>query len=70
MVSVYKTNVNSQNQASFVVQTLREHFPDRVINFDLEDCDKILRIEGRENDPPSVIILLNQIGFYCDELPD
>lgn len=70
MVNVYKTNVRNHKQATFVVQVLNERLPGRVINFDLEDCDKILRVEGRENDSPSVIALVNQIGFHCDELPD
>jgi hypothetical protein len=70
MVNVYKTNVNNPNQAALIVQTLQNQLPGRIINFDLEDCDKILRVEGWENDSPSIINFLNQIGFYCDELLD
>jgi hypothetical protein len=70
MVNVYKTNVNKPNQAALIVQTLQNQLPGRIINFDLEDCDKILRVEGWENDSSSVINFLNQIGFYCDELLD
>lgn len=37
-------------------------------NFDLDDCDKILRIEGTAEIAPSVIRLLQDAGFDCEEL--
>lgn len=46
MVEVFKTNVQERNEATKIIQTLLEHFPNHIINFDLEDCDNILRIEN------------------------
>lgn len=45
MVEVFKTNVNSQDHASEIVHALQKMLPFAKINFDLEDCDKILRVE-------------------------
>ena len=46
MVEVYKTNVKKQKQANLVLKKLRQEFPCFIFDFDLEDCDNILRIEN------------------------
>ena len=47
MVEVFKTNVEEIVQAKKIIELLLEHFPGNRINFDLHDCDKILRVEGK-----------------------
>ena len=37
-------------------------------NFDIEDCDKILRIDCEENIVLQIKGLLNNYKFYCEEL--
>lgn len=37
-------------------------------NFDLDDCDKILRIDSEENIVCKISDLLNIHKFYCEEL--
>ncbi|MDH7913988.1 hypothetical protein [Winogradskyella sp. SYSU M77433] len=37
-------------------------------NFDLEDCDNILRVESNTITAESVLGLLGMHGFYCEEL--
>jgi len=39
-------------------------------NFDLEDCDKILRVETEKVTPETVITLLKSQGFECSELSE
>lgn len=46
IVEVFKTNVKSTDVAQFAIQKLKELLPDAKINFDLDDCDHILRIEA------------------------
>lgn len=46
MVEVFKTNVELQEDANAIVISLNELIPEGCINFDLEDCDRILRIEA------------------------
>lgn len=45
-MEVLRTNVQKNNEAKQIIQDLLKHFPDSKINFDLEDCDKILRVES------------------------
>ena len=46
MVEVFKTNVQEADESDKIILKLLEHFPDSQINFDLDDCDKILRFEA------------------------
>lgn len=39
-------------------------------NFDLDDCDHILRIVGNQLSPRKVELLLQTAGFNCYELAD
>ncbi|WP_339606017.1 hypothetical protein [uncultured Roseivirga sp.] len=68
MVHVFKTSVVSKKQAQVVGSFLNILLPSQEWNFDLEDCDKILRIETEEVAPETVITILNSQGFVCDEL--
>jgi hypothetical protein len=68
MVEVFKTNVQRISQAKKIVALLLEHFPDNRINFDLHDCDKVLRIEGKNFEVQHIIMLVNENGFICNVL--
>lgn len=48
MVEVFKTDVESRDQATRIVQQLKKDFTNYRANFDLEDCDRILRIQSDE----------------------
>lgn len=37
-------------------------------NFDLEDCDNILRVETQLLKPDNITATLQNQGFYCEEL--
>ena len=68
MVEVFKTNVQEDVQAKNLVALLLHHFPDSRINFDLDDCDKILRVEGNGYVMEKVIMLVTENGFACKAL--
>jgi hypothetical protein len=68
MVEVYKTNVNRQRQAKKLKAHLTEHFPTLKINFDLEDCDHILRIEGEDILDEKIARLVRESGYRCELL--
>jgi len=68
MVEVFKTNVTYQSQAQGLLTLLRQYFPKSKVNFDLDDCDKILRIQGDEFCPVKLAELLKTNGFDCDVL--
>lgn len=65
MVEVFKTDVNNPEQATELINLLSKHFPDCQINFDLEDCDKVLRVEGPLPETNQVIDLLKRQGVQC-----
>jgi len=68
MVEVFKTNVTCVEKAADLLLKLKDIFPDACINFDLEDCDKILRLEANTICIDKVIALLNAQGFFCELL--
>lgn len=68
MVEVFKTNVQEFEEAQNLVALLRRHFPDNKINFDLDDCDKVLRVEGNNLRIEKVMTLIMENGFLCKVL--
>jgi hypothetical protein len=69
MIEIFKTNVLLQKEARFIVDQLQSELVTAKINFDLEDCDKILRIERTEKiNNQYIIIYLKQLGYYCEIL--
>ncbi len=46
MIEVLKTNVKDRNQAKRLIDQIHKTFLDYHANFDLEDCDRILRVKS------------------------
>ncbi|MEO6818926.1 MAG: hypothetical protein ABI204_04315 [Ginsengibacter sp.] len=68
MILIFKTSVKSKTQ----VKKLKPYF-DKILqkakwNFDLEDCDKILRIDSDEETVLPIINLLKSHQYDCEEL--
>jgi len=68
MVEVFKTNVYEAEKSDLIFQKLHKHFPENKINFDLDDCDKILRVEGNNILPGKIIEIVEQEGHFCEIL--
>ena len=68
MVEVFKTNVRSIRKAKLIIQKLAEEFPAHKINFDLDDCDKILRVQGKNISSEKIIQLLIEENYQCKVL--
>ncbi|ABG57969.1 hypothetical protein [Cytophaga hutchinsonii] len=71
MIEIFKTSVQNDLQAMVVKKLLLKQNPSLEINFDLEDCDKILRIKNIKNtdDMSSVFKTLYETGIYIEMLP-
>lgn len=65
MVEVFKTNVQLEEEAAILAGKLSLKFPLTRINFDLEDCDKVLRVEGKHIAPHKIVELLSSDGYQC-----
>ena len=68
MVEVFKTNVENTEYAEHLLRKLMAHYPNFHINFDLQDCDRILRVEGRNIESRRIIEVVCHSGFDCQVL--
>jgi hypothetical protein len=68
MVEVFKTNIKHKGQTKPVIKKLEQSFPGSCVNFDLEDRDHILRVEGDGICPIKIIDLVMADGYECEAL--
>jgi hypothetical protein len=69
MVKVFKTDVQSVVNANTIVNVLLNKYPTFRIHLDLEDEDKILRVEGTFFKAADIIHCLKEYGYICIDLP-
>ena len=71
-VEVYRTDVTTRSTAAWLLGQLRRHFPGWCISFDLEDCDRVLRVESPGVAIPTefIAVVLKENGYRCEPLPD
>ena len=67
-VEVFMTNVQDVSQANYLIKMIIKIFPHYLVNFDLEDCDKILRVESDTIDSNAIIRLLSSNNVWCEIL--
>jgi hypothetical protein len=67
MVKVFKTNIDNAEEADSIKNKILEYFPYYKINFDLEDCDKILRVEVNIS-PNAIIDIVKERNYICEVL--
>lgn len=72
MVEVFKTNVIQQTHANMLVDQIQRTFLNYKANFDLEDCDNILRVKNITGvvQTTKIIQLVETYGFEAEVLPD
>ena len=70
-VEVFKTNVADPELAKCLVDQIERNFTNCKVNFDLDDCDRILRVVYKEKMQCNLLIdLLNNAGCIAEVLPD
>lgn len=72
MVEVFKTNITEPAIADLVVAQIQQTFSAYQANFDLDDCDNILRVECKSGriEAGSVMELVKSYGFYLEVLEE
>ncbi|MEM8909550.1 MAG: hypothetical protein AAGD05_17010 [Bacteroidota bacterium] len=66
-IYIFKTSIASEGQKQQVEQLLAQQFPPIYAwSFDLEDCDKVLKIKSREKVHQALIQALTQLGIHCE----
>jgi len=70
MIEVFKTNVTNHDQGTEIIDHIHQGFAAHKANFDLDDCDHILRVECITGDlqTTGIISLLSNLGFYAEVL--
>ncbi|MES2419010.1 MAG: hypothetical protein V4541_12545 [Bacteroidota bacterium] len=72
MVEVFKTNVNKAEDAQKIIRQIHQDFEYYQVNFDLDDCDRILRVQCLDGFIAStqLISILQENGFDAIILAD
>lgn len=72
MVEVFKTNVNRRRQARTLLDAIHKAFGNHKANFDLDDCDRILRVQCDNGTlcSKSLINFLDELGCRAEVLND
>jgi hypothetical protein len=72
MIEVFSTNVTDPDHATMLLAHIHGEFAHYRANFDLDDCDNILRVvsSGENVDAHTLIGLLRRHGFHAEVLPD
>jgi hypothetical protein len=71
MIEVFKTDVSNRADADLILQEIKSQFPEFIASFDLEDCDKILRVENNgKAGVEAVYQVVKDAGFQIEILPD
>ena len=57
--------MRKKGEAKLLLQKLAQHFPDFKINFDQDDCYKILRVEGHNILPENSVDIVIANNYQC-----
>jgi len=68
MISIFKTNIENEYQIQQLKAEIDLITEEIDWSFDLEDCDKILRVDSTYNISVSIIEVLTSNGYQCAEL--
>lgn len=65
MVEVFATNIKNLKEAKIIEGLLAILFPSLKVNFDLTDCDRVLRVEAISGvvDPSVIVNYLQNLGY-------
>ncbi len=68
-IYVFKTSINTQLDINKIRDELDRLYSLTKWSFDLEDCDRVFRVETSLKDPTEIIQILQDKGFHCEEMP-
>jgi hypothetical protein len=70
MIEVLKTDVEDSKRAVELLDQINARFPAYQVNFDLTDCDRILRIKAEDDTVEAVLVIemLKKLGHKAERL--
>ena len=69
-IFVYKTDIEGDYDLETIDDILSNHETIIRWNVDVEDVDKVLRIESTADNADELAKKVAQAGYLCEELPD
>lgn len=70
MILIFKTSVQSKAEVLGLKPSIEDIVKEGTWSFDLEDSDKIFRVENEMDITRPLRTLFNARGFLCEELED
>ena len=68
-IKVYKTTVEDRQHAREILEKIRNELPESDPSFDLDDCDKVLRVESQKSIREMLIEeIVKNHGYTMEEL--
>ncbi len=64
--------MENQLAARYILLSLQRAFSHYTINFDLDDCDRILRVESQQEtiEEGEIQLIMAKYGYHCEPLKD
>jgi len=69
-ILIFKTNLHNPELVNRVKPVIQNMPGIQKWNVDIQDCDNVLRIEASELSAHMVEMVLQDAGYYCEELQD
>jgi len=72
MIEVFKTDITDSLQARVLAEHIHDLFSEYTVNFDLDDCDRIMRIVSTSTgvEVDTLIDILKGFGYHAEVLQD
>lgn len=69
MLGIFKTNISTNQDKNIVISAISDQIKVTACTIDLEDCDKVLRIDSPTPFTFQAIInVVTHLGFNCEIL--
>ncbi len=68
MISIFKTSIGSREELRRIAPFLNALMADMRWTVDIEDCDRILRVESGADSADQIGMVLSSHGFLCINL--
>ncbi len=70
-IAVYKTDVDTKEAAEPIISSIQHQIGGCEVSFDLEDCDKVLRVESMNGpvDKSTLKNIFKKFGYRIEPLP-
>jgi hypothetical protein len=65
MIAVFKTDIPSRKDARHMIKLLQADLPHVRITIDMDDCDKVLRLEGPLFQKHIIVRQFHVHGYNC-----